>query len=52
MKVGDIVQNLHTGHRYVLTMRFGSQAWIGVNSRSISDPDQWRKVTETERSEL
>ncbi len=46
---GDVLQNKTTDQRYMLVMRFGRQAWIGVRTLSISDPDQWRKVTAEEK---
>ena len=49
LKPGDMVQNLSTEQRYILAQRFGRQAWIGVRTTSISDPDQWRRVTEDEK---
>ena len=49
LRAGDMVENLSSSQRYVLINKHGRTGWFAVREVLVSDPDQWRRVTEQER---
>lgn len=50
LKPGEMVENVQTRAKYVLTDRVLRAGWVAVRTVVANDASQWRKVTETERS--